>query len=58
MVTCNPLYTIQVYHGMTTDEKPVDNVPNGSRFVEMDSGSVYMFNGATSQWVEYTGVLW
>lgn len=58
MVTCTPLYTIQVYHGLSTDEKPVDNVPHGSRFVEMDSGSVFMFNESVSQWVEYSGVLW
>lgn len=58
MVTCTPLYTIQVYNGLMTDEKPVDNVPNGSRFIEMDSGSVFMFNAATSEWLQYESVLW
>lgn len=58
MVTCNTLYMIQVYHGLSTDEKPVNNVPNGSRFIEMDTGSVFMFNWTVSEWVEYGGTLW
>lgn len=30
MVTGTPLYTIQVYHGLSTDEKPVNNVPTAA----------------------------
>lgn len=58
MVTCNTPYTIQVYHGLSTDEKPVDNVPNGSRFIEMDTGSTFIFNLSVSEWVAYSGALW
>lgn len=37
--------------GLSTDSKPT-NVPNGSIFVEIDTGKVFFFNAAASTWVE------
>ena len=40
------------YRGLSTDEKPVAQVSNGSTFFEMDTGKVYMFNYDGQSWVE------
>lgn len=37
--------------GTSTDIKPT-NVPNGSTFIEIDTGSGYLFNEETGEWVE------
>ena len=36
--------------GLSTDAKPTEGVPNGSTFIEMDSGKVYMFDEKNAQW--------
>lgn len=36
---------------LSTDSKPTD-VPNGSVLLEMDTGKVFIFNGANSTWIE------
>ncbi|MBQ6840420.1 MAG: hypothetical protein IJO45_06975 [Oscillospiraceae bacterium] len=37
--------------GLSTDTKPTgDEVPNGSTFLEMDTGNVYAFDKANTQW--------
>ena len=56
MITCNTIYTIQQYEGLSTDTKPTD-VPNGSRFLEMDTGDVYMYDADSSAWLQYTGTV-
>lgn len=38
--------------GKSTDQKPVNGVPNGSSFYEMDTGNVYMFDGDTNTWIK------
>lgn len=39
--------------GLSTDTKPTgERVPNGSAFVEMDTGKVYMYDAANAQWCE------
>ena len=38
--------------GLSTDSKPTTDILNGSTFIEMDTGKVFMFNGASSTWVE------
>jgi hypothetical protein len=39
--------------GLSTDTKPTyEAVPNGSTFVEMDTGDVYMFDRANSTWLK------
>ena len=49
------------FYGLSTDDKPTTveyvkgttlKVPNGSTLYEMDSKKVYMFNEASSAWVE------
>lgn len=32
------------YIGLSTDQKPITNVRNGSTFIEMDTSSIYLFD--------------
>ena len=32
------------FRGLSTDEKPIERVGNGSIFIEIDTGKVYMFS--------------
>lgn len=42
--------------GMSTDTKPTaahgDNVPHGSTWINMDDGSVFMYNKNNDTWYE------
>lgn len=40
------------YRGLSTDAKPTDNVINGSSFIEIDTGKVYLFDAAGVTWNE------
>lgn len=42
--------TAELY-GLSTDVKPTSEIPNGSVFIEIDTGSVFFFNGSTNAWV-------
>lgn len=49
--------TILELRGLSTDEKPVDeinntNIDNGSVFIEIDTGKVYMFDLENTEWKE------
>ena len=48
MVTINRLTT--VYRGIGDDEKPTKGVRNGSRFFEMDTSRLFIFNEEDGQW--------
>ena len=37
--------------GLSADAKPTD-IPNGSTFLEMDTGKVYAFDAENTQWRE------
>lgn len=37
--------------GLSTDQKPTD-CPNGSTFLEMNTGKVFVFNKTGNQWIE------
>ena len=55
MITlCRPAYyrayTTPMFAGLSTDTKPV-NVPNGSRFTEIDTSILYFFDKTTESWV-------
>jgi len=54
--TVNAGVGIRHYVGKSTDEKPVDNVPNGSDFYEMDKVDgkhrLFMFDADTNTWIE------
>jgi len=52
MITVNNLQGSYDIRGLSTDSKPTENIPNGSTFIEINTGKVYMFNGASSTWVE------
>ena len=48
MVTMYDGYEI---HGKSTDTKPT-NVSNGATFLEMDTGKVYVYDKATTTWID------
>lgn len=56
MISLYTIYTLQQYEGLSTDTKPT-GVPNGSRFLEMDTGDVYMYDADGSTWIQYTGTI-
>lgn len=39
----------------SSDTKPTSNLVNGARLIEVDTGKNYLFNEATSSWVEVSG---
>lgn len=41
--------------GLSTDEKPTQNVANGSSFIEMDTGRIFFFDEANGRWLDFTG---
>lgn len=52
MITRNR-YNLQedtCYQGLSTDNKPTENVPINSLFLELDSGDFYYFNG--TEWAK------
>ncbi len=50
--TTNGGTAIRHYIGKAADEKPVEGVPNGSDFYELDGNhDVYIFDGDTREWV-------
>lgn len=38
--------------GLSTDKKPIQDIPNGSSFYEMDTKKVFMFDEQNSRWLE------
>lgn len=38
--------------GTSEDTKPTTGYANGSTFLEVDTGKIYLFNESTSSWVE------
>lgn len=34
------------------ETKPVENVAMGSKAIEVDTGDIYLFNGATGEWTK------
>ena len=40
------------FRGLSTDEKPIDRVGNGSVFIEIDTGKVFMFDEENKEWKE------
>lgn len=53
MVTVDDRATTE-FVGLSTDTKPVDNVRNGSTFVEMDTQKFYVFDEENALWIEQT----
>ena len=42
------------YRGLSTDNKPTDNVPNGSVFIEIDTSNVFLFDAENIDWCQQT----
>lgn len=38
--------------GLSTDEKPTENIENGTIFIEIDTGKIYMFDLENEEWQE------
>lgn len=36
--------------GLSTDSKPIDKIPNGSTFREIDTGAEFMYDAGTMTW--------
>lgn len=51
MVSCVDQNTYSL-RGLSTDEKPIAFIGNGSTFFEIDTSKVFMFNGENKSWVE------
>lgn len=51
MVTLNTCYTLQFYTGLQADTKPLC-VPNGSMFLEMDTGKLFRFDAENQTWID------
>ncbi len=47
-----PMNMAQTFTGLSTDTKPLDGVYQGSMFIEIDTGDVYMYDGASGAWVK------
>lgn len=37
---------------LSTDQKPTENIKNGSVLHEIDTGDTFLFNGDASEWVK------
>lgn len=49
----NPIGSAVVAAGLSTDSKPTDGIANGSMFVEMDTGKIYLFDADGETWREF-----
>ena len=38
---------------LSTDTMPTDNICNGSKFIEMDTGLEYFYDEAGTQWLQF-----
>lgn len=48
---------IKIYYGegvcLSTDDKPIGNVENGSKLIEMDTGKIYLYDAENERWREF-----
>ena len=54
MITMIPGSWMNEYYGLSADDKPVVNVPNGSVYYEMDTFDMYMFDAKNKKWIQQT----
>lgn len=55
MITVKTSEIINEYVGVSTDELPLEGVPNGSTFYEMDSMNHYIFDAENKVWRDMPG---
>lgn len=41
------------YVGLSTDNKPTEDIGNGSIFIEIDTKKIYFYDEENSQWLEF-----
>lgn len=41
------------YAGLSTDNKPTENVATGSTFIEVNTGKIYLFDAENATWHEW-----
>lgn len=39
--------------GLSTDEKPTENITNGSKFIEIDTSKIYFYDAQNQEWKEF-----
>ena len=42
------------YAGLSTDEKPTTDIRNGDLFIEMDTGTSYLYSQEDDTWYEFS----
>ena len=42
---------VATFYGLSSDAKPIDGVDNADRFMEMDTGDVYLFDEQNKTWL-------
>lgn len=54
MITKHTISDITTLIGLSTDIKPTGEVvKNGSVFIEIDTSTIYFFDAARNQWLEW-----
>lgn len=48
----NKNQTVKTFAGLSSDTKPTAKVENGSTFLEMDTGDLYIFDKTNTLWRE------
>ena len=38
--------------GLSTDSKPLDGIYQGTMFIEIDTGDVYLYEGTSGTWIK------
>ena len=46
---------ISNFMGLSTEAKPTEGLATGSLFIELDTGTVYYFNEASTTWAIFGG---
>ena len=54
MITSTTQQNVMSLRGLSTDTKPVNQswLENGSSFLEMDTGKVFVYDGENKEWIE------
>ena len=47
------LRPIETYYGMSGDAKPTEGVNNADRYLEMDTGDIFLFDETGKQWLPW-----
>ena len=44
----------QLLYGLSTNEKPINKyIGNGSEFIELDTGNIYLFDEENEKWLKF-----